>query len=461
MNPQTSADKVVPARAATTGGVGGPADRAATAAAEARAVGGLAVGGPQPADSRTEPGAPHIPGESPMIVLLVEDDDGDAYLVSELLAEADATITLRRAGDLAEAQQMTEGAGADTPRCVLLDLNLPDASGLDGLRRMLWLLPSAAIIVLTGLNDEHSGMQAVSAGAQDFLNKSEVDGPLLARAIRYAVERQESHQYRAQAELESRENARLERGLLPDLLVGDSNLRCYATYRPGSRRSLLGGDFYDLIVMPDGALRAVIGDVCGHGPDEAALGVELRVAWRTLTLAGHTGPEVLSIMQRVLVRERRDEDIFATVCTLNVDPGLEHLDLLSAGHPPPLTLYTEPRFSVAPLLDGSTGAALGIIDEESWAVHRAGLAPGWSVMLFTDGLIEGRIGMGSRRLGEDGLAKLLEARLSAGSRGAELLGEVVTEVERLNGDALADDLAVLLLTHPNMTLPGLSPGSVR
>lgn len=101
------------------------------------------------------------------------------------------------------------------------------------------------------------------------------------------------------------------------------------------------------------------------------------------------------------------------------------------------------------------------MDEESWAVHRAGLAPGWSVMLFTDGLIEGRIGMGSRRLGEDGLAKLLETRLTAGSRGAELLGEVVTEVERLNGDALADDLAVLLLTHPNPALPGLPPGPAR
>src|SRR3989440_12479891 len=73
--------------------------------------------------------------------------------------------------------------------CVLLDLGLPDASGLDGLRQLLRAGTGVAVCVLTGLADEHLGMAAVAEGAQDYLVKGRGDGILLSRAIRYAVER--------------------------------------------------------------------------------------------------------------------------------------------------------------------------------------------------------------------------------------------------------------------------------
>ena len=95
-------------------------------------------------------------------------------------------------------------------------------------------------------------------------------------------------------------------------------------YRPGRERTLLGGDFYDAVEMPDGSVHLVIGDVAGHGPDEAALGVCLRVAWRTLTLAGAAPEAVLPTLQRVLVHERVAEEIFATVLTVIVAPGPPH-----------------------------------------------------------------------------------------------------------------------------------------
>ena len=63
-----------------------------------------------------------------------------------------------------------------------------------------------------------------------------------------------------------------------------------ARYRPGRANALLGGDFYDVVETPDGTVHAVIGDVCGHGAAEAAIGVCLRVAWRSLVLAGETPP---------------------------------------------------------------------------------------------------------------------------------------------------------------------------
>src|ERR1700759_2937206 len=144
-------------------------------------------------------------------VLLVEDDDGDALLVEELLLDVDAPVAFRRARSLGQARAMVAEAA-----CVLLDLGLPDSRGLQGLRQLLEADPQAAVVVLTGEANEYLGEQAVRAGAQDYLVKGEVSGPVLHRVIRYAVERRRAAE--AQRELHvarvlAQENARLERGL--------------------------------------------------------------------------------------------------------------------------------------------------------------------------------------------------------------------------------------------------------
>jgi DNA-binding NarL/FixJ family response regulator len=100
----------------------------------------------------------------PLRVLLVEDDPGDVFLVRELLAEIDPDLQLIVAGSLTEALDRRLLAGCD---CVLLDLNLPTTRGLDGLGVLLGVDPTAAVCVLTGLDDEHLGVEAVASGAQD------------------------------------------------------------------------------------------------------------------------------------------------------------------------------------------------------------------------------------------------------------------------------------------------------
>src|SRR5260370_16125287 len=117
-------------------------------------------------------------------VLLVEDDDGDALLVGELLREVGAAVVVRRARSLTQAKGLVSGAA-----CVLLDLGLPDSQGLNGLRQLLQLEPEAAIVVLTGQASEHLGEQALPAGAQDHLVQGERAGNMLDRLIRCAVER--------------------------------------------------------------------------------------------------------------------------------------------------------------------------------------------------------------------------------------------------------------------------------
>src|ERR1700754_847351 len=267
-------------------------------------------------------------------VLLVEDDDGDAVLVGELLREVGAAVVVRRARSLVQAKNLVSGAS-----CVLLDLGLPDSQGLNGLRQLLQLEPEAAIVVLTAESSEHLGELAVRAGAQDYLVKGEVAGHMLNRVIRYAVERRRAEEAQRAlhvAQIRAQENARLERGLLPSPLLTDTRLSVSARCLPGGQHHLLGGDFYDVVETSDGWVHALIGDVCGRGPAEAALGVCLRVAWRTLVLAGHPAEEVLATVQQVLEHEQQEEAMFATVCMLSVAPDRRSGVLRLAGHPAPL-----------------------------------------------------------------------------------------------------------------------------
>jgi serine phosphatase RsbU (regulator of sigma subunit) len=373
-------------------------------------------------------------------VLLVEDDDGDAVLVGELLREVGAAVVVRRARSLVQAKNLVSGAA-----CVLLDLGLPDSQGLNGLRQLLQLEPEAAIVVLTGEASEHLGELAVRAGAQDYLVKGEVAGHMLNRVIRYAVERRRAEEAQRAlhvAQIRAQENARLERGLLPSPLLTDTRLSVSARCLPGGQHHLLGGDFYDVVETSDGWVHALIGDVCGRGPAEAALGVCLRVAWRTMVLAGRPSEEILSTLSELLEHERQDDTMFATLCMISVHPDRTSGWIRMAGHLPPLLVN---QGSVAEL-PTRPAAPLGLSEVRDWPGIPIRLDGSWSILLYTDGLIEGRIGKGSERLGSEGLMDLIRDALGGpGQPGEELLDQVIDRVRELNGGDLDDDLAVLAL----------------
>ena len=372
-------------------------------------------------------------------VLLVEDDDGDALLVGELLHEVGAAVVVRRARSLTQAKALVSEAA-----CILLDLGLPDSQGLNGLRQLLQIEPEAAIVMLTGQASEHLGEQAVRAGAQDYLVKGDVAGHQLNRVIRYAVERRRAEEAQRAlhvAQILAQENARLERGLLPSPLLADPRLRVSARCLPGGQHHLLGGDFYDVVETSDGWVHALIGDVCGRGPAEAALGVCLRVAWRTMVLAGQAD-EILSTLSELLEHERQDDTMFATLCMMSVHPDRTNGWLRMAGHLPPL-LLTRGGVAELPTLPA---APLGLSEVRDWPATEVRLDGSWSILLYTDGLIEGRIGKGSERLGSEGLMDLIrESPHALGRPGEELLDQVIDRVRELNGGELDDDLAVLAL----------------
>jgi serine phosphatase RsbU (regulator of sigma subunit) len=166
------------------------------------------------------------------------------------------------------------------------------------------------------------------------------------------------------------------------------------------------------------------------------------MAWRTLVLAGLTGEELLTTLDRVLTLERWSEEIFATLCMITVTSDRRQATMYRAGHPRPLLFNGS---GVDALPEDLCGPALGLFSDADWPVSMIELPGSWGLMLYTDGLIEGRIGDGSRRLDTEGLVTLTRRAQTRGLTGNELIDTLVAEAEDLNGGVLTDDLAVLLL----------------
>jgi serine phosphatase RsbU (regulator of sigma subunit) len=140
---------------------------------------------------------------------------------------------------------------------------------------------------------------------------------------------------------------------------------------------------------------------------------------------------------------------------ISIAPDRLHARLHLAGHPSPLLLtpngVSELRAPVSP--------PPGIAHVEAWPVTEVALGDNWTLLCYTDGLIEGRIGTGPERLGSDGLTEIIEAYLRAAPlagrwerkpRDERLLDGLIDRVRNLNGGDLDDDLAVLALGFPAM-----------
>jgi len=131
-------------------------------------------------------------------ILVVEDNPGDVGLIREMLSETGAiSFLVESATRLSEALTRLKGGDIDV---VLLDLGLPDSSGLDTVIRLRAAAPDVPLIILTGNSDQETGVAAVREGAQDYLIKGQISGSVMVRSIRYALERK-----RVEAALKSSE----------------------------------------------------------------------------------------------------------------------------------------------------------------------------------------------------------------------------------------------------------------
>lgn len=233
----------------------------------------------------------------------------------------------------------------------------------------------------------------------------------------------------------------VQNGLLPERLPSVRGLRLAARYRPAERALLVGGDFYDAVVLPDGRLAVMVGDMAGHGAPAAAQAAGLRFGWRTLVSVNPNPAAVLAGLNAQMgTPDQRAEGLFASIIYMLIDPG-GSVSFAPAGHPPPFLLTAAGCQPLEPL---RSGPLLGVFDEAEWPVTHAALPPGGTIVLYTDGLIEAR--RGADTFGIERACAVLEA---------ERRSALQTRVERLIGAArrhedqsLRDDVVIVAVERP-------------
>lgn len=147
-------------------------------------------------------------------LLCFEDNDGDYYLIEDYLQEAGVAFHAKRVKRLSEGMELLKEL---RPDIVLLDLGLPDSVGIGTFKTINAKYPYLAIVVLTGQSDMETGLQAVQAGAQDFISKSEITPAFLSRTLMYAVERQELNRELFEARRKAEESDKLKSAFLANM----------------------------------------------------------------------------------------------------------------------------------------------------------------------------------------------------------------------------------------------------
>jgi len=235
-------------------------------------------------------------------------------------------------------------------------------------------------------------------------------------------------------------------GLLPSRLPRYPGYRVVARYRSADAELLVGGDFYDAEVLPDGRLAVLVGDMAGHGAASAGQAAGLRFGWRTLLAVDPSPATMLPALNRQLARpELRAEGLFASLVHVVIGPDGRG-EFALAGHPPPLLLG---RDGCAPLRPDGMGPLLGVMDRAEWPTTAIALAPGETLVAFTDGLIEARRVPGdpARGTGESEVFGVERAcAILEGERAVAVQARVerlVDAARRHDGGRLRDDVVVL------------------
>lgn len=230
----------------------------------------------------------------------------------------------------------------------------------------------------------------------------------------------------------------LQETLLPPSLPAMPGMEVAARYRAAREGSEVGGDFYDVFETVEGGWVLVIGDVCGKGPEAAAVTGLARYTLRATALQQRRPSKALAVLNETILRELADGR-FCTVCYALVRPGDQGVRLTtsSAGHPLPIVVRADGTVESI----GRPGVILGVFDDIELSDHSVELCPGDSLVLYTDGVTE-RFSAGEV-FGSSRLAEILaaSARFSAES----IADSIHRAVVEFGSEAPRDDLALVVL----------------
>ncbi|MFD9267921.1 PP2C family protein-serine/threonine phosphatase [Streptomyces goshikiensis] len=239
----------------------------------------------------------------------------------------------------------------------------------------------------------------------------------------------------------------LQSSLLPDTLPPIPGMETAAHYRTASP-DRLGGDFYDVFPLDATRFAFFLGDVCGKGPQAAAVTSLTRYTLRAAALHDPDPVSALSTLNRVLHERYSGGDpryCTAILGVLEPDPGTGQVTvhLASGGHPPALALRAD---GTADFLPTPGGLLIGILPDAPFAPATTTLGPGDTLLLYTDGLTEARTGEGRSALYGDEALRAFATDHAGQSPNAVM--EALTGLLDGFGDGLDDDTALLALGVP-------------
>jgi anti-sigma regulatory factor (Ser/Thr protein kinase) len=227
----------------------------------------------------------------------------------------------------------------------------------------------------------------------------------------------------------------LQRQLLPRRLPQLPGAVAVARYLPSTAGLELGGDWYDVIPLPDHHVALVIGDVQGHSAGAATLMGQMRTALRAYAVEGHPPDVVVGHANRLLVD--METDLFATCAYVDIDMEEGSAWYVRAGHLPPVLRYPDGSTETA---EADSGPPLGVMDQADFPMSPLRLQPGTVVALTTDGLVES-----ADADIDDGMDRFARRLADADPAHLGLVADAL-----LGNARRSDDVALLLLRYDGM-----------
>lgn len=369
----------------------------------------------------------------PLQLLLVEDSAPDAALIQANLKVGLRSVVVSRVDRLADAISAVEQASFSV---VLLDLNLPDSAGIETFRNLSAKCNGTPIVVLSGMEGSDTAVQAVSAGAEDYVQKGHYDAQTLARSVRFAIERcnrrsAENELIDVRSELTAAQN--IQDSLYPKSAPMIDGLEIAS----GIRSAGIGcGDYYDFVSLQDGRQIIVVGDVSGHGMGPAMVMAETRASLRTLADVGVDVSRMLPAMNR-LICAGASEGMFVTLLMVVYDPATNCFEYFNAGHPG-WVISTSKTQQLEP-----HQIPLGFVPTSDYSTSgKFTLQPGEVLLMPTDGIHE--------TPGADslfGMQRMLEVVQQNLEQPAERIVELLFEaaIQFSGRDTLKDDMTAIVI----------------
>lgn len=273
---------------------------------------------------------------------------------------------------------------------------------------------------------------------------SEADESLLAQLAHMASSAIENANL---YERERRVAETLQHRLLPAQLPQIPRIELAARYISGAVGINVGGDWYDVIGLPEGRVGIAVGDVLGRGASAAAVMGQVRTAFRAYALGGGPPETVVERLDHLI--QAMELDHFSTMIYAVLDPLSGHMSMVRAGHPPPLLLEPggQTRF-----LEGGLRVPLGVAADAGGETLAESLGPGSTLVFYTDGLVETEEGL------EKGLARLNRLLETLGPASPDLSALCDGLLGRMTEPSPEDDVALLLVRLASEGLPQAEPG---